>query len=252
MNLRNLLPFYKSYVRAMARLSALEMAFTGLINNRDQEKSGEAAFNGQQHRQRIFLDLVRAISFQKIYETGTFFGDTSGFMKMNAPCPVRTCDASPIFQSVAISRLKGIDEIEFTLGDSRNFLREKLSQDSSATLPAPLFFYLDAHWHEDLPLEEELALIWSRCSRSVVMIDDFAVPGDEGYSYDNYGSGKSLDLQTFGQCFQAHKVSLFYPSLHSSQETGGRRGCVVLSVCDEFTEQLRKLPSLREYLIPCL
>ena len=54
-----------------------------------------------------------------------------------------------------------------------------------------LFIYLDAHWEEDLPLAEELAVIARATTRCIVMIDDFQVPGD-GYAYDNYGPGKAL------------------------------------------------------------
>jgi hypothetical protein len=46
---------------------------------------------------------------------------------------------------------------------------------------SPLFFYLDAHWNEDLPLAEEIDLIFSRSPCAVVMIDDFEVPGDPGF-----------------------------------------------------------------------
>jgi hypothetical protein len=55
-----------------------------------------------------------------------------------------------------------------------------------------ILFYLDAHWNDDLPLEEELELIFSVHPHAVVMIDDFQVPDDPGYQFDEYGPGKAL------------------------------------------------------------
>ena len=59
----------------------------------------------------------------------------------------------------------------------------------------------------------------------MVVVDDFEVPGDTGYTFDDYGPGKRLcvdylpDVPGWG---------LFFPSLASAEETGGRRGCAVL------------------------
>lgn len=55
-----------------------------------------------------------------------------------------------------------------------------------------LFAYLDAHWGEDLPLAEKLEIVFSWDSDAIVMIDDFQVPDDPGYAYDDYGPGKAL------------------------------------------------------------
>jgi hypothetical protein len=62
----------------------------------------------------------------------------------------------------------------------------------------------------------------------VIMIDDFAVPGDEGYTYDDYGPGKQLSLRDF-PFHKDPRVRVFFPSRHSSRESGARRGCIVLA-----------------------
>lgn len=247
MNLKNFIPFYKSYVKAMSRVSALEMAFAESLRNPKYEDSTEAGFNAQVHRKQIFQDLINRISFQAIYETGTYFGNTSGYMKLHSSCPVITCEASPIFRSLAMSRLRDIEGIEFHCGDSREFLRARLGSLNAAEISEVFFFYLDAHWHDDLPLEEEIDIISSKLKNSVILIDDFAVPGDPGYSYDDYGRGKSLELQTFEKCFKRHGAAIFFPSLPSTQETGGKRGCVLLSTNEVMTKKIREIPSLKEY-----
>jgi hypothetical protein len=94
---------------------------------------------------------------------------------------------------------------------------------------SPLFAYLDAHWNADLPLAEELEIIFSRRPEAVVMVDDFEVPGDVGYSYDDYGPNKALDADYIAPVVARHYLERFYPSTPSEAETGMKRGCVVLS-----------------------
>lgn len=77
------------------------------------------------------------------------------------------------------------------------------------------------------------------------MIDDFQVPGDEGYSYDDYGPGKRLCLD-YLQPLSQFKLTAFFPTLPSREETGGKRGCVVLG--DEtIEERLNGFGTLRAF-----
>ena len=105
-----------------------------------------------------------------------------------------------------------------------------------------VFAYLDAHWEEDLPLAQELEIIASNWSHAVVMIDDFRVPGDEGYGYDDYGPGKALtaDYLPFGALTD---WSILYPLAASEEETGARRGCCVLA--SPAMSRVVQIPSLR-------
>src|SRR5206468_11787016 len=103
--------------------------------------------------------------------------------------------------------------------------------------------YLDAHWNADLPLAEEIDIIFSRCPSAVVMIDDFQVPSDAGYGYDNYGPGKALVSGYIRPAISAHQLQAFYPSTPSAADYPStplaaaglaaagrlRRGCVVLA-----------------------
>ena len=43
------------------------------------------------------------------------------------------------------------------------------------------------------PLRDELEIIFNSWSNSVVMVDDFQVPGTE-YGYDDYGPGRVLNI----------------------------------------------------------
>lgn len=74
-------------------------------------------------------------------------------------------------------------------GDSSSLLKELLH---SAWENVPVCFYLDAHWHEYWPLQDELSVIAEKHPRNcVIIIHDFKVPGKD-FLYDSYG-GQDLD-----------------------------------------------------------
>jgi hypothetical protein len=225
-----------------ARLSNLETVVDCLLSSPRWSDSEEVGFNGQAHRKAIFGDIIKAIKFDAILETGTWIGNTTGYMRKTSGLPVYTCEINQRFHSLAKMRLQEIPDITFALGDSRSFLRKLASQGIANKL---VFIYLDAHWYEDLPLKEEVDIICSIWKNFVIMVDDFQVPGDSGYGYDDYGNGKALSMSGFSDTFLEHGLVTFFPSLPSSQETGPRQGCVVLTRKGKMSELLAGLQSLR-------
>jgi len=127
--------------------------------------------------------------------------------------------------------------------DSRCFLRELF--DENRLPPGPALFYLDAHWERDLPLWEEVDQIFSRHPSPVIMVDDFRVPTDSGFAYDDYGRGKCLSVTNLHEAVTA-RPAMFFPRYASAHETGARRGCVVLAQGDLADYIRRKLPMLTE------
>ena len=246
MDLTHLLPFHNRYRAALSRVAALEMAFAKLLESPRYEPSEAVGFNGQVQRKQIFSELAATFAFDLIVETGTFFGDTAGYIATNTHADIHTCEASPIFSALARSRLTAIPNIHFHVGDSRAFLSALIKSGLFKRHdPTPVFFYLDAHWHDDLPLQDELALIAKNLTDFVVMVDDFRVPDDSGYGFDNYGKNKSLDLATFARLFRRWNLVPFFPSQPSTTETGGKRGSVVLARLGQSSERLRRVASLR-------
>jgi hypothetical protein len=110
-----------------------------------------------------------------------------------------------------------------------------------------VFFYLDAHWNADLPLNAELDLIGTHWQSYVIMIDDFQVPDDNGYGYDDYGPGKVLDLSLLEAQIKKYNLKVFFPAARSNEESGGKRGCVVLASGDLLSQKLARLSSLRQW-----
>jgi hypothetical protein len=206
-------------------------------------KPPQVPFNGQAKRREIFLELVSALEFRAIVETGTYRGSTTDFLATASHVSVHTAEAASRYYHYARLRFRRRPDIRVFAGDSRRLLHN-LATDA-AFPKSGVFFYLDAHWYQDLPLREELEIITSIWENSVVMIDDFAVPGDEGYGYDDYGPGKRLDLEYLGPV-ERQGWSIFFPAASSAMETGWKRGCVVLSQRGA-AERLRTARLLRPY-----
>jgi len=180
-------------------------------------------FNGQSFRQLVFADLWNECRFEAIVETGTFCGSTTAFMANNANIRVYSSELNPRYFAYASKRLQTIPNVRLVHQDSRRFLKSlELARDLR------LFFYLDAHGNDDLPLREEIEYIIRSFSSFVAMIDDFEVPNDPGYAFDDYGIGKCLSLRDF-PFHQDKRVSVYFPNRPSQAETGARRGCIVLA-----------------------
>ena len=200
-------------------------------------------FNGQEGRQEIFWELAGKFRFEAVVETGTFRGTTTAFMAETIDTPIFTVELNPKMFHFAKLRLREYSNVNIACGDSRSFLRELIA--NPEVPKRNVFFYLDAHWNEDLPLHEEVSIIGKNWQNSVIMIDDFEVPTDAGYEYDDYGEGKRLCLEYLGADLKSD-WSVFFPARKSSDETGFRRGCVVLG-SRPLEQELSETRSLNAY-----
>jgi predicted O-methyltransferase YrrM len=197
--------------------------------------------NGQIGRIEMFREIVKSLPLQAIVETGTFRGATTKFLA-EFGIPVYTVEAEPRYHAFAELKLRSLrNRVHLTLGDSRSFLRQ-LASDAAFPKDSVLF-YLDAHWNADLPLAKEIDTVFTSWRRSIIVVDDFAVPGDS-YSYDDYGPGAVLNAEYLDGIGRTDMIR-FYPSLPAYQETGMRRGCIVLCNDPETRDRLSELRSLR-------
>jgi hypothetical protein len=201
-------------------------------------------FNGQTVRAKLFRDLMAHLRPSALVETGTYLGTTTEFLAETG-LPVFTIEGHWRNYGFARSRLWLRRNVKLRHGDSRATLRSLFDGPLRADRNATIFFYLDAHGDHDLPLAEEIDLAFSRCPAAVVMVDDFAVPGDPGYGFDDYGPGKALDAAYIVTAVAAYELAVYYPSTPSSEESGARRGCVVLCRTAVHGEALSSLLLLR-------
>jgi hypothetical protein len=203
------------------------------------------AFNGQQARVALFENIVAECSPVAIVETGTYIGTTTERLAATQ-IPIYSVENNPRAYGFARNRLWRRRNVHLKRGDSRAALRAWLNGPLHNYSGGHLLFYLDAHWWgSDLPLNEEIDIIFSHCSKAIVMIDDFSVPFDDGYSYDDYGDGKVLAPAYIEPAVRSFQLRAFYPSTPSAKETGARRGCVVLVREASLIRIMESLPLLR-------
>lgn len=190
-------------------------------------ESWEGPLNGQIMRQKLYRTLLETVRPVAIIETGTFRGATTELFAESG-LPVYSMEALGRNYGFARVRLHRSKNVKIMHIDSREGLRRVLTGPLARQLAAPLFFYLDAHWKDDLPLAEELEIIFSLAQRAYVMIDDFEVPDDVGYSFDDYGGSAVLNFDYIAEHVSQYGLAVLYPKTPSCDETGARRGCITL------------------------
>ena len=199
-------------------------------------------FNGQRYRQDLFRSLVEKFAPVAIVETGTYLGTTTEFLAATE-LPIYSIESDPHNYGFARARFWRRRNIHLLRGDSRKALRKMFDGPLHWARNRSVLVYLDAHWGHDLPLAEELSIVFGVCPNAIVMVDDFRVPFDTGYGYDDYGPCRSLTAELIEPTVAAHSLQVFYPSTTSAEETGARRGCVVIA---STSVALASLPLLRQ------
>lgn len=187
-------------------------------------------FNGEVMKAYVVASLFRHFECTAFVETGTSRGDTTGYVSRTLDAPVHSCEVDPL--SFAASRLNLLwaRRVHLYRLSSPDFLRRVLAP---AVVGANPFFYLDAHWYDYMPLPDELALIAERAPRGVIAIDDFYVPGRDGFAWDESG-GIRIDRGVVDRCFRARVpgaqlyVSAYDPSLEPGGPRHGPHGMAVV------------------------
>jgi hypothetical protein len=199
------------------------------------------AMNGQTARLETCRRILTQHTVHRIVETGTFRGTTTEWFAQFGK-PVVTIESSIRYARFSRLRLQKFSNVTVIKGDSVEALKVLLEDASYST--ETVFFYLDAHWESHLPLAEELHLITNKCQSSVVLVDDFKVPTDDGYGHDDYGPSGQLTVD-YLRANGLGSLAAFFPTTPSQDETGVRRGYVFLTGDGSVAKRLDMLPSLR-------
>jgi hypothetical protein len=204
--------------------------------------SGFGALNGQEIRQSILENLMRAFSFDLIIETGTYRGTTTEWLRSRSRSPIVTIEVSRRYYEYALRRLAGLPEVRVVLGESSAEIR-RLAASPTHHRDATVFAYLDAHWGSTLPVRCELLELLAGWDCFCAVIDDFKVPTDDGYGYDDYGPGLVLEESVLSG-LPLEGCSLYYPHVPASAETGYRRGWAVVGRGEGLLSELTALDGL--------
>jgi hypothetical protein len=203
----------------------------------------EQPMNGQAIRTELARHLILQCKIARIVETGTLLGATTEFFAQFG-VPVTTAELSPDLARKSRARLSKWKNVEVRAYASVRVLRELAREPIDRGVPT--LFYLDAHWEDRLPLRKEAALAIAHFPKAILLIDDFAVPDDPGYGFDDYGPDKRLTLE-YLRHGKLPPLSTYFPSAPSHQETGARRGCVVVTASSELADILDEIPLLRRW-----
>ena len=77
------------------------------------------------------------------------------------------------------------------------------------------------------------------------MIDDFQVLKDDGYMYDDYGVGKRLVFSDYNSIFNKLNFYTYSPTANFANETGRKRGCLVLTQSINIANKLNQISTLK-------
>ncbi|MFE9773384.1 hypothetical protein ACFYOV_17210 [Streptomyces sp. NPDC005931] len=200
------------------------------------------ALNGQRFRQTMCRSLLQELQPDAVFESGTYRGATTQFLWHVSGSPVYTAEKDPAFARLAARRFRDVPDVSVIRSDSRKALQRLRT--TSSFPKSRVFFYLDAHWEQDLPLREEVAIVTGGWTDSLILIDDFKVPDDPGYGFDTY-AGTELSIAYLGDAVRDYAI--FWPNCPSREETGARRGCVLLAA-PALAERTAALGTVRSVL----
>lgn len=225
---------------ARAAPGPIAASIDGLRHGLGEEFGGP--FNGQERRIEAICEIFARVPFRSIVETGTYRATTTLFLRGLTDAPIATIEAQSRYFHYARKRLRGTPNVTAIRGDSVAVL--PLLAIEPPWNHGPTFFYLDAHWLDSLPLVGELEAIRTGWSDYAALVDDFRVPGDPGYGYDDYGPGAVLQPEILVP-LASNNVAIYWPTAPSTTETGARRGWVVLATAGLVDDALRPLGTLR-------
>jgi len=151
-------------------------------------------------------NYLTKFNIQSCIETGTYKGSSTLWFSQNLP-EVHTIENNGELFNENKARFAGKNNIRPHLGNSPQVLAAIL-RNWDPTRRA--IFYLDAHWNDYWPLNDELLAISKSSARDncLILIDDFQVPGRPDIPFDSYKS-QPLNLQ-----FVAKNLRLALPDLH--------------------------------------
>ncbi len=181
------------------------------------KRIGIGPLNNQDLRKKLVQDLLTSYKPNLIIETGTFLGDTTEFLSKYSK--VVSIEKSKLFYFLSKSRFYNDEQIQIIHGKSEVELK-KIKNFAEKT-----FFYLDAHWGEDLPLRTEIEEITNNYLNYLICIDDFAVPNDNSWGFDSY-AGVKLDINLLKSL---ENTKIYFPNYNSALENGEKRGSVFLT-----------------------
>ena len=142
--------------------------------------------HGDPFLQKAFKLIGEEINASSIIETGTFLGASASLIAEMFPNKIiYTGEINKENYQRALKKLGKYKNVKVFNDNSPDFLRKLFDNKVIGNMP---LFFLDAHWLNNWPLEEEIDIIGKRAVSAVIFIDDFKVPNNPEFKFDFYGS----------------------------------------------------------------
>ncbi len=158
----------------------------------------------------LFKRLVEKFKIDVIVETGTFRGFTTAlFAQMFPNVKIYTCEIDTFNYKKAKKYLKQFNNVWVFNQSSPEFLKELCEKN---ILTNKTLFYLDAHWLDEWPLEQELRIISNNLKSALIVIDDFKVPNDTRFVFDEYEDKECSIEIVLPNISKKNRYNLLFPN----------------------------------------
>ena len=125
------------------------------------------------HCQNDVESLVKKHNIKRIIETGSFKGWSTKILATFCD-KVDTIEINSEYIAEAVEHLKETNNVTIHKGSSPDVMKNIISYDEKN-----LLVFLDAHWEDYWPVNDELKVLYEKNVQPVICIHDFFVPGGD-------------------------------------------------------------------------
>lgn len=195
------------------------------MTEQDYLQQNRLGFEGDTHLKNQFELLVQHHKIDAIIETGTYLGSTTVKFAEMVPA-VFTIESNAAYYNQAKEYItsSGRDNITQFFGSSALTLPMVIVE---ASVFENKLFFLDAHWGENNPLLQELAVIAKAGLKPVIVIHDFKVPECPELGFDSY-NGQDYTWDWIAPAVEAIYGSDGYSYFYNKEATGAKRGVIFI------------------------
>ncbi len=171
--------------------------------------------HGDPFPKKAFKIVGKEINASSIIETGTFLGASTSLMAEMFPNKmICTVEISKKNYQRAVKNLGKYKNVKVFNDNSPYFLKKLFERNLVGKMP---LFFLDAHWLNNWPLEDEIQIIGDKADSAVIFIDDFKVPNNLEFKFDFY-EDKICSLELIIPKFnKKRKYNVLFPNYTHEQ-----------------------------------
>lgn len=162
--------------------------------------------------------IIEKLQVKQFVETGTYLGHTCRYLAAKFPLlQIRTIEVNDDFYMIAKRHLSKFSNVQQIIGNSSKEVERLLK---SGSVENGTLFFLDAHWYNYLPLNDEIRSIEKYLTKAIYLIHDFEIPERNDFGYDVCNDEKIDVLLLRKSISNLNQVKVFL-STYTFQEVHG-------------------------------